>query len=73
MFIGGVKDEANQHGGAGRAGGSDSRAGEEIGYLHSPWSALPILSSGFGATPYDPRIFLAGCGEWTCRIYTGPP
>ena len=34
--------------------------GEEIGYLHSPWLALPILPSGFGAMPYDPRIFLAG-------------
>jgi hypothetical protein len=33
--------------------------GEEIGYLHSPWSALPILPSGCGATSYDPRIFLA--------------
>jgi hypothetical protein len=40
--------------------------GEEIGYPHSPWSALPILPNGFGATPYDLGIFLAGCGEWTC-------
>ena len=33
---------------------------EEIGYLHSPWSALLILPSGCGATPYNPGIFLAG-------------
>jgi hypothetical protein len=48
--------------------------GKEIGYLHSPWSALPILPSGFGATPYDPRIFLAGLGgSGHVEFKAGPP
>jgi hypothetical protein len=33
--------------------------GKEIGYLHSPWLALPILPSGCSAMSYDPRIVLA--------------